>query len=111
MPKSTSTPQPQPSPAAPPWPEGVIARYLTVGGANVDLTVQMNVLTPPEPYATLAACTGCPASSEHNHYRLVWGMTVQREEHQPDLADKDAREWAQSHASECRAMRRPAVTR
>ncbi|RBL79308.1 hypothetical protein DDE05_58825 [Streptomyces cavourensis] len=36
------------------WPENVIARYLTVGGATVDLTDQLNVLTPPQSYATLA---------------------------------------------------------
>lgn len=93
-----------------PWPEGVIARYLIDTGATVDLTHQMNMLTPPEAYATLANCTGCPASSEHNHYRLVWGMTVQREEHQPGAADEDARAWAQSHAETCRALPRPAVT-
>ncbi|NUV65682.1 hypothetical protein G6W57_00945 [Streptomyces sp. CAI-121] len=90
------------------WPENVIARYLTVGGATVNLTDQLNVLTPPQPYATLATCTGCPAFSEHSHHRLVWGMTVQREEHQPEVAVQDAREWAQSHAETCRAMPKPA---
>ncbi|MFD3955904.1 MULTISPECIES: hypothetical protein [Streptomyces] len=90
------------------WPENVIARYLTVGGATVDLTDQLNVLTPPQPYATLATCTGCPASSEHSHHRLVWGMTVQREEHHPEAAVQGAREWAQSHAETCRAIPKPA---
>lgn len=89
------------------WPEGVIARYLTVVGADVDLTHRFTVNEPPEAYATLANCTGCPASSEHNHYRLVWGMTEQREEHQPEAANNDAREWAQSHAEICRAVPRP----
>jgi GMP synthase-like glutamine amidotransferase len=90
-----------------PWPEGVIARYLTVGGATVDMTHQYNVLTPPEAYATLASCTGCPATSEHSHYRMVWGMTVQREEHHPGAADRDALVWAQAHAEKCRAMPKP----
>ncbi|MFD6360176.1 hypothetical protein ACFWFX_10015 [Streptomyces roseolus] len=89
------------------WPEGVIARYLTVGGATVDMTHQYNVLTPPEAYATLASCTGCPATSEHSHYRMVWGMTAQREEHHPGAADRDALVWAQAHAEKCRAMPRP----
>ncbi|WP_033307360.1 hypothetical protein RFN58_06965 [Streptomyces iakyrus] len=93
--------------AAQSWPEGVIARYLTVGGGFVDLTHQMNVLTPPEPYATLAACTGCPSTSEHNHHRMVWGLTSQYEKHLPELADSDAREWAQTHAEKCRALPRP----
>jgi len=92
------------------WPEGVIARYLTVGGATVDLTHLANTLTPPETYATRANCTGCPASSEHDHHRMVWGHTIQREEHHPDAADNDARTWAQAHAEKCRAMPRPAVT-
>jgi hypothetical protein len=87
-----------------PRPEGVIARYLTVAGATVDLTHQLTVVIPPEPYATLAACNGCPASSEHNHYRMVWGLTAQHEEHDPKAADQDARDWAQAHASECRAL-------
>ncbi|MFF1282182.1 hypothetical protein [Streptomyces sp. NPDC058299] len=103
------TDQPQAAPTPAPWPDGVIARYLTVGGAYVDLTHRLNVLTPPEPFATLAACTGCPASSEHNHYRLVWGLTAQHEKHHPDLADRDARDWAQAHAERCRALPRPAV--
>ena len=90
------------------WPEGVLARYLTAGGATVDLTHQLTLHTPPQAYATLAACTGCPASEEHNHHRLVWGATVQREEHQPEAADRDARAWAQSHAEKCRAMPKPA---
>jgi hypothetical protein len=101
----TDQPTQQPTPA--PWPDGVIARYLTVGGATIDLTYQMNVLTPPEPYATLAACTACPASSEHNHHRLVWGMHSQYEKHLPELADNDARDWAQAHAEKCRALPRP----
>jgi hypothetical protein len=95
---------------AEPWPETTIARYVTVGGATVDLTHQLNMLTPPEPYATLATCTGCPASSEHNHHRMVWGLIAQYEEHHPTLADRDARAWAQAHAETCRALPRPAVT-
>lgn len=89
------------------WPENVIARYLTTGGATVDLTYRLTPHTPPQADATLAACTGCPASAEHNHHRLVWGMTVQREEHHPEAAERDARAWAQSHAETCRAMPRP----
>lgn len=89
------------------WPEGVIARYLTVGGATVDLTYQLNVLTPPEPFATLATCNACTAASEHNHHRMVWGLASQYEEHHPEAADRDAREWAQAHAEKCRAMPMP----
>lgn len=91
------------------WPDGVIARYLTVGSATVDLTSQLNVMTPPEPFATLAACSGCPASKEFSHWRLVWQLEGgQAEEHHPAAAVTDARAWAQSHAGTCRAMPRPA---
>jgi hypothetical protein len=92
------------------WPDEVIARYLTVGGATVDLTHLANTLTPPETYATRAECTGCPASSEHDHHRMVWGRTAQHEEHRPEAADNDARTWAQAHAEHCRAMPRPETT-
>ncbi|MFI8279771.1 hypothetical protein ACIGBH_33705 [Streptomyces sp. NPDC085929] len=90
------------------WPEGVFARYLTVGGATVDLTSRLNVMTPPEPFATLAACSGCPAAQEFSHWRLMWQLEGgQDEEHHPAAADKDARAWAQAHAETCRAMPKP----
>lgn len=91
------------------WPEGVIARYLTVGGATVDLTHRLTVVNPPEPFATLAACTACPAREEFSHWQLVRGMYADREEHAPDAADEQARTWAQAHADKCRAMLRPAA--
>ncbi|MDX3336908.1 hypothetical protein [Streptomyces sp. ME02-6979.5a] len=86
------------------WPTGVIARYLTVGGATVDLTHRLTVHTPPKPFATLASCAGCPATEEVSHYRSNWG----EEEHDPEAADADARIWAQSHAETCRAIPKPA---
>ncbi|MFF8829139.1 hypothetical protein [Streptomyces sp. NPDC015131] len=91
------------------WPEGVLARYLTVGGATVDVTTRYNAFTPPKPIATLASCTGCPASEEVGHW---FGSGAHfngtfREEHDRERADSQAREWAQSHAETCRAMPRP----
>ncbi|MFD4220430.1 hypothetical protein [Streptomyces griseus] len=85
------------------WPTGVIARYLTVGGATVDLTHRLTVHNPPKPFATLASCAGCPATEEVSHYRTNWGS----EEHNPEAADADARIWAQSHAETCRALPKP----
>ncbi|MEU7066917.1 hypothetical protein [Streptomyces sp. NPDC046161] len=88
------------------WPEGVIARYLTVGGATVDVAHKLNVFTPPEPVATLATCTGCGADDTTSHYRNVWHGSLDHgafgEEH-----DQAARRWAQSHAETCRAMSKP----
>ncbi|WP_326829653.1 hypothetical protein OIE13_05800 [Streptosporangium sp. NBC_01810] len=88
------------------WPAGVIARYLTVGGATVDLTEDHEV------NRTEAACTGCPT-------RKGFGWTYQsgthvdgtyHEEERSDLAAQKAREWAQSHAEKCRAMPKPNQT-
>ncbi|MEU5325631.1 hypothetical protein [Streptomyces parvus] len=86
------------------WPTGVIARYLTVGGATVDLTHRLTVHNPPKPFATLASCAGCPATEEVSHYRTNWGD----EDRDPDAADEDARIWAQEHAETCRAIPKPA---
>ncbi|MYR36338.1 hypothetical protein GTX14_04620 [Streptomyces sp. SID4944] len=94
------------------WPENVIARYLTAGGATVDLTHRLTVHNPPEPFATLATCTGCPVTEERGHYRTYYpsggflGDAV--EEHEPEAADAQARAWAQSHAETCRAIPKPA---
>jgi hypothetical protein len=91
------------------WPEGVIARYLTVGGATVDLTLVQREQGGYDVRGiartrdrSRAACTGCPASEEFPHWVGVYGDI-----HQPDAADEKAREWAQAHAETCRAMPRP----
>ncbi|MEW1818684.1 hypothetical protein [Streptomyces diastaticus] len=95
------------------WPENVIARYLTVGGATVDLTYQLTVHNPPQPYATLAKCMGCPATEERSHYRTYYSsggfVSDTVEEHEPDAADAQARTWAQAHAATCRALPKPSA--
>lgn len=93
------------------WPEGVIARYVSVGGATVDLT-ELHTLPPhPEPYATAASCTGCPATKEVGHYRTYYQsggfLDGATEEHEPDQATAQARAWAQTHAEKCRALPKP----
>ncbi|CAM5429405.1 MULTISPECIES: hypothetical protein [Streptomyces] len=66
------------------WPEGVIARYLTVAEATVDITD-----TGEDSYWRYAvACTGCPQATSDD--REAWTHA-----------------WAQSHAETCRAMPRP----
>ena len=91
------------------WPEGVIARYVTVGGATVDLTVPAS---HTESYETDVACTGCPAKEVFSHYRTAYtvhaGIGPRSEDvHDPDAANAKARKWAQSHAESCRAMPSP----
>ncbi|MFH9072697.1 hypothetical protein [Streptomyces alboflavus] len=65
---------------AEPWPDGVIARYLTVAGATVDLTRRGE-------HADYR-CTGCGYAG----HRWV---------------ERVAREHAQGHAEKCRALPRP----
>lgn len=97
-----------------PWEPGVIARYLTVGGATVDLAHGNRTFPTPDGIGetrnhTSAVCTGCPASEEFSHWRIVKRMTFDDKVRDPEAADSDARDWAQAHASVCRAMPRPEV--
>ncbi|MFI1485815.1 hypothetical protein [Streptomyces sp. NPDC020747] len=94
------------------WPVGTIARYLTVGGATVDLT------SGEYPYdagdgivgsrnLTRGACTGCPTVEDFKHWRPVQRMTFVDDVRDPETANREALEWAQAHAERCRAMPKP----
>jgi hypothetical protein len=74
-------------PRTEPWPDGVIARYLTVAAATVDLTDNEDAAR----FRYNLACTGCP-------HRDVFDN------------EDDAHRNAQGHAERCRALPRPAVT-
>ncbi|MFE2486013.1 hypothetical protein ACFXGR_22485 [Streptomyces mirabilis] len=74
------------SPFAEPWPEGVIARYVTVGGAPVNIT--------SDPHWR---CTACPGTSV-GKYTNPWGIP---------FALDEIHEQAQEHAEKCRALPRP----
>jgi hypothetical protein len=71
----------------------VLARYLTVGGATVDLT-------PSGSAAVHAECTGC-GDGDRFTYGVGIGMTQDEERNE---ALQSARPWAQQHAERCRAM-------
>ncbi|MFF4834078.1 hypothetical protein [Streptomyces sp. NPDC001315] len=73
----------QPSPATEPWEPGIIARYLTVAGATVDVRGGGD-------HASMT-CLGCSL-----HYSA--------------FGEQRTRELAQGHAEKCRALPRPAVT-
>jgi hypothetical protein len=98
------------------WPEGVIARYLTVGGANVDITVQINHDNIADEdglslvdISHLATCTGCGSMAKAYSDRGI-DDTEQARRTAIDLTSPkglEIKEWAQSHAEECRAMPRP----
>lgn len=78
----------QTSAFADPWPEGVVARYLTVGGATVDIRGS---------YPKYWRCTACPATSV-GQYTNPWGTP---------FSDTEIHKQAQGHAEKCRAMPRP----
>ncbi|MFJ1831992.1 hypothetical protein, partial [Streptomyces sp. NPDC088178] len=61
------------------WPTGVIARYLTVGGATVDVTS-----------FDTAYCDGCGEDDADDRF-VARTNTTQR-----------ARRWSQKHAETCR---------
>ena len=91
------------------WPEGVIARYLTVGGATVDLAHRPGYSRFPDLTETVGRCNGCSAECVKD-----WGFDFWAAEHnQPQLDTFDStgesalpaiRDWAQAHAEKCRAM-------
>ena len=94
------------------WPDGVTARYLTVGTATVDLTVVA------QPYkhqdgivgsrnATCTTCTGCGISENFSHWRIHQGTWSSWDVEDPEGADQQARAWSQNHAEKCRAMPQP----
>lgn len=82
----------------------LVAKYLTVGGATVDIT-QVNDLDEPLHHAS---CTGC--GTYHNE---VWGLGYYAGNRHSAAqgALHDTRTWTQDHASACRAMPMPEATR
>lgn len=71
-----------PSPRTEPWPDGVIARYLTVAQATVDVRGNSD-------HASMT-CLGCGQGYA-------------------SFGEQRTRELAQGHAEKCRALPRPAV--
>jgi hypothetical protein len=97
---------PEPSYAAP-WEPGVIARYLTVAGATVDVSHDMSLIVDTEPNLSIARCGGEGCEASH-HER--WSDYGYRTENGSKGADQEVGKWAQTHAEKCRALPRPAVT-
>lgn len=89
------------------WPEGVVGRFVNVGGATVDV-----ILNKDRTFAQ-AACTGetCNATESPFNYEahfLGCGYSpVEAAQMTLDASREDAAKWAQSHAEKCRAMPRP----
>lgn len=85
-----------------PWPEGTAARYLTVGGAYIDITQRPRYIDDPELLDAIATCLGCTTTERFNNTEPLWGSD-------DVLAANTAtsRVWAQRHAEKCRAMPKP----
>lgn len=83
------------------WPEGVIARYLTLAGQSLgvlDLAVELI----EQDDSILARCTSCPNSEWRAPFDpMCTGARA------TGWATTQAGDWAQKHAEKCRAMPRP----
>ncbi|GAA2840892.1 hypothetical protein [Nonomuraea rubra] len=93
------------------WPANTVARYLTIGGATVDITERAGYMTSTDPTETFAICTGCAATEKVEWTQRVWDYTNDRmvDEHDEGghRSTQKMRKWAQAHAEKCRAMPRP----
>ena len=88
------------------WPEGVIARYLTVAGATADIKAigidrQTSVGTATDITIT-AYCQACRQKAVFTYLGMD-ASTLGDDFFASGLCD-DAREWAQTHAEKCRAL-------
>lgn len=90
--------------AAETWPKGTVARYLTVGGATVDVLDATYRDRSTTLHAAYATCTGHGCGASHTT------MSNQQFTNHPDVKESDprlieqAKEWAQAHAETCRAL-------
>ncbi|QQM45162.1 hypothetical protein [Streptomyces liliifuscus] len=91
-------------PSVTPWPEGVVARFVTVGGALVDVSHDMHLIVDTEPNLSIARCGGAGCDATHNE---EWRDYSYRVDNGSSGADREASKWAQSHAEQCRALPLP----
>jgi hypothetical protein len=96
------------------WPEGVIARYLTVGGGFVDVFERSGSVITQHPTETHVTCSGCPATHTvdwgWDAYHAEFGTGPQKDFDEGGKSSTPiARTWAQDHAATCRAVPRPEV--
>ncbi|WP_098007871.1 hypothetical protein [Streptomyces sp. sk226] len=80
------------------WPENTVARFLTVGGAIVEVTHEPRYSSDTAPTVTVARCGGCPADTISGWAAYAGSAG----------ADSTACTWAQTHAETCRALPKPA---
>lgn len=94
----------------------ILAQYLTVGGATVDITEDASGDEP----ATITTCLGCGTGNSARwdlaYYTAPIGpgypeRTATARSDARRQAEREARTWAQDHASTCRAMPTPGGAR
>lgn len=83
-----------------PWSADVLARYLTAGGAHIDLVEVTDAIE--------AICPACPTPQSNRH---PFDQTAYEHGETRDWvkAVEAVAEWAQAHAATCRAVPRPAT--
>lgn len=96
------------------WPAGVIARYLTVGGATVDVTTRSGYYNRTDPTESVATCNGCDKTESVEWVLRAWDYSENGYASVTDEGGERStpkiRDWAQAHAEKCRAMPKPNQT-
>ncbi|MFH8797578.1 hypothetical protein [Streptomyces sp. NPDC017941] len=83
-------------------PDGVVARYLNLVGASVDVTLYVDSST--EHMRLVLLCTGCGYTQERDRY-LVDSPDSRAYFVTADYSDgATIKRWAQEHAAKCRAV-------
>ncbi|MER5622534.1 hypothetical protein ABT061_15965 [Streptosporangium sp. NPDC002544] len=96
------------------WPAGVIARYLTVGGATADVIDDVIDNRPAylsKSHAVRGACTGERCGESHYPVRFTFSLDDDPEQDEDfQQAVAEVQQWARDHAERCRAMPKPNQT-
>jgi hypothetical protein len=93
------------------WPDGVIARYLTLGGATADVIHDVTDNRPTynsTSHTVRGACTGERCDDSHHTTHYTYGIDDDPERDEDfQMSVASVQQWARHHAERCRAMPRP----
>ncbi len=98
-----------------PWPADVTARYLTAGYATVDVgqaqeevRVQQTFIADVSKKIRFAVCPAtCSGCGEAKKVEIIKADYAAFGNRDDERALQGAKDWAQQHARDCRAMPRP----
>lgn len=88
------------------WPEGVIARYLTVGGATVDILDNVDSFRSGATHRVSARCSGATCPWNELGCSFYAGHHLDSETFEEDWF-RSLQRRCQQHAEKCRAMPKP----